>query len=336
MNILVVGGAGYIGSHAVRLLIDAGHTVWVYDNLSRGHRAAVPDGLLIEGELSDRNQIVAALRDKNIDAVMHFAAYALVNESVNDPALYYRNNVVAALELLDAMHEVGVKKFVFSSTTATYGEPEVIPISESTPQRPINPYGFTKLVIERALADYAAAYEMGYVALRYFNAAGARPDGTIGEDHDPETHLIPIVLQVALGQRDEITVFGDDFDTPDGSCVRDYIHVDDLADAHLKALDKIEPGRGLCMNLGTGIGTSVREIVEACREVTGHPIPAKTGPRREGDPSKLVADASRAREVLGWTPQYTQIKSIVETAWRWHQSHPHGYATTEKNAEAVS
>lgn len=330
MNILVVGGAGYIGSHAVRLLMDAGHTVWVYDNLSRGHREAVPEGLLVQGELADRPRVVSTLRDRKIDAVMHFAAYALVNESVCDPALYYRNNVIAALELLDAMREAGVAKFVFSSTTATYGEPEVVPIPETTPQRPINPYGFTKLVIEHALADYAAAYGLGYASLRYFNAAGARPDGTIGEDHDPETHLIPIVLQVALGQRQRITIFGDDYETPDGSCVRDYIHVDDLGDAHLRALDRIELGKGICLNLGTGRGTSVREIVDACREVTGHSIPEEIGPRRAGDPSKLVADASRARELLDWTPQYTDVKSIVETAWRWHKSHPHGYAKSRE------
>ncbi len=330
MNVMVVGGAGYIGSHAVRLLLDAGHTVCVYDNLSLGHREAVPDGLLVEGELSDREKIVSTLRSERIDAVMHFAAFALVNESVNDPALYYRNNVVAALELLDAMREADVTKIVFSSTTATYGEPDVIPIPETTPQRPINPYGFTKLVIEQALADYAAAYGFSYAALRYFNAAGARPDGSIGEDHNPETHLIPIVLQVALGQRERITIFGDDYDTPDGTCIRDYIHIDDLGDAHLRALDRLEPGKGLCVNLGTGRGTSVREIVEACREVTGHPIPEVTGERRAGDPPRLIADATLAKEVLGWTPSYTDVKSIVETAWRWHHSHPQGYASRVK------
>ena len=326
MNVLVVGGAGYIGSHAVRLLRDAGHTVWVYDNLSRGHRQAVPEGLLIEGELTDRAKLKEVLRGKQIDAVMHFAAFALVNESVNDPALYYQNNVVAAIDLLEAMRETGVGRFVFSSTTATYGEPELVPIRESTPQQPINPYGFTKLVIERALADYASAYGLAYAALRYFNAAGAHPDGTIGEDHDPETHLIPIVLQVALGQRERITIFGDDYDTPDGTCVRDYVHINDLGEAHLRALERLEPGKGLCLNLGTGKGTSVRQIIDACREVTGHPIPEVVGTRRAGDPSELVADASLAKEVLGWTPRYTDVKSIVQTAWRWHQSHPRGYA----------
>ncbi|WP_149499093.1 UDP-glucose 4-epimerase GalE [Roseiconus lacunae] len=327
MNLLIVGGAGYIGSHAVRLLLDAGHTVTVYDNLSRGHRQAVPDGMLVEGELSDRNTLVGVLKEKNIDAVMHFAAFALVNESVNDPALYYRNNVIAAVDLLDAMREANVKKIVFSSTTATYGEPEVIPIAETTLQQPINPYGFTKLVFEQALADYAAAYGFGYAALRYFNAAGARPDGTIGEDHDPETHLIPIVLQVALGQRKHITVFGDDYATPDGTCIRDYIHVDDLGAAHLAALERLEPGKGICVNLGTGRGTSVREIIDACRDVTGHAIPEVMGERRAGDPPELVADASLAKKWLDWTPKYTDVRQIVETAWRWHQNHPNGYAS---------
>ncbi|MCG8653519.1 MAG: UDP-glucose 4-epimerase GalE [Pirellulales bacterium] len=325
MNVLVVGGAGYIGSHAVRILMDAGLSVWVYDNLSRGHRRAVPEGKLIVGELADRARLVEVFKEKEIDAVMHFAAFALVNESVNDPSLYYRNNVIAALELLDAMREADVRKIVFSSTTATYGQPDVVPIPETTPQQPINPYGFTKLVIEQALADYAAAYGFAYAALRYFNAAGARPDGSIGEDHDPETHLIPIVLQVALGQREQITIFGDDYPTPDGTCVRDYIHIDDLGQAHLQALQKLQAGRGLCVNLGTGRGTSVREIIEACRQVTGHPIPEVIGPRRAGDPAELIADATLAGRLLQWTPAYTDVKSIVETAWNWHRSHPRGY-----------
>lgn len=325
MNVLVVGGAGYIGSHAVGLLLDAGHTVRVYDNLSRGHAAAVPPGMLIQGELEDRDKIVQTLRDEKIDAVMHFAAFALVNESVNDPALYYRNNIIATIELLDAMMEADVKKFVFSSTTATYGEPDIIPIAEDTLQQPINPYGFTKLVVEQALADYAAAYGLGYAALRYFNAAGARPDGTIGEDHDPESHLIPIVLQVALGQREHITVFGDDYPTPDGTCIRDYIHVDDLSAAHLVALEKLELGKGMCVNLGTGKGTSVREIIDACREVTGHPIPEVMGQRRAGDPPELVANATLARTLLGWETQYNDPKSIIETAWNWHKNNPTGY-----------
>jgi UDP-glucose 4-epimerase len=326
MNVLVVGGAGYIGSHAVKYLSDAGHSVWVYDNLSRGHRASVPADRLVVGEVADRAKLVATMKDKKIDAVMHFAAFALVNESVNDPSLYYRNNVIAALELLDAMREANVMRIVFSSTTATYGEPEIVPIPETTPQAPINPYGFTKLVIEKALADYAAAYGLAYAALRYFNAAGADPSGEIGEDHTPESHIIPLVLQVALGQRDKITIYGDDYPTPDGTCVRDYVHVCDLADAHLRALERLEPGKGICLNLGTGRGTSVREIVEACREVTGHPIPEVMGTRRAGDPPELVADARRAQAELGWTPQYQDVRSIVKTAWNWHQKHPHGYA----------
>ncbi|KAA5544615.1 UDP-glucose 4-epimerase GalE [Roseiconus nitratireducens] len=326
MNILVVGGAGYIGSHTVRMLLDAGHQVVVYDNLSRGHRAAVPEGLLVEGELADREKLVSVFREKKIDAVMHFAAFALVNESVNDPSLYYRNNVVAAVELLDAMREAGVDRIVFSSTTATYGEPDTIPIAETTPQQPINPYGFTKLVFEQALADYSAAYGIGYAALRYFNAAGAHPDGSIGEDHDPESHLIPIVLQVALGQREFITIYGDDYPTPDGTCIRDYVHVQDLASAHLAALERLEPGKGLCVNLGTGRGTSVREIVRACREVSGHPIPEVIGERRAGDPPELVADASLAEKLLGWKTRYNDVNEIVATAWKWHQSHPNGYS----------
>jgi UDP-glucose 4-epimerase len=326
MNVLVVGGAGYIGSHAVKMLGQAGHEVWVYDNLSRGHRQSVPTGRLIEGEVADQRRLVDVLKEKKIDAVMHFAAFALVNESVLDPSLYYRNNVIAALELLDAMRAADVKRIVFSSTTATYGEPENIPIPETTPQHPINPYGFTKLVIEQALSDYAAAYGFGYAALRYFNAAGADPDGGIGEDHDPESHLIPIVLQVALGQRERITIYGDDYPTADGTCIRDYIHVCDLADAHLRALARLEPGKGICLNLGTGRGTSVREIIQSCRKVTGHAIPEIIGQRRAGDPPELIADARRAREELGWIPKYTDVDEIVKTAWNWHKSHPHGYA----------
>ncbi len=325
MKILVTGGAGYVGSHAVRWLSRAGHDVWVYDNLSRGHRGAVPAGRLVEGELADTKRIVETLRAKQIDAVMHFAAFALVGESVADPAMYYRNNVLGSLSLLDAMREAGVRKIVFSSTTATYGEPDRVPIREDEWQAPINPYGFTKLHIEHALADYAAAYGFGYAALRYFNAAGASPDGDLGEDHDPESHLIPIVLQVALGQRKEITVFGEDYPTPDGTCIRDYVHVDDLAAAHLLALDRLAPGVALKMNLGTGRGTSVREVIDACRKVTGHAIPTVVGQRRPGDPPELVADSSLAQRELGWRPKYVEIEPIVQTAWRWHQAHPRGY-----------
>lgn len=325
MNVLVVGGAGYIGSHAVAMLHEAGHQVIVYDNLTRGHAAAVPDATLIQGDLRDQDLVEKTLADYQIEVVMHFAAFAEVGESVRDPAVYYQNNVVAALSLLEAMRKTDVTKFIFSSTTATYGAPETIPIAETTPQNPINPYGFTKLVIERALADYAKAYGFAYAALRYFNAAGASPSGKIGEHHDPESHLIPIVLQVALNQREHITIFGEDYPTADGTCIRDYIHVDDLASAHMAAVDKLRPGQGIEVNLGTGRGTSVREIIDACREVTGHAIPTVIGERRPGDPPELVADARLAQKLLGWKARYTDFRDIVSTAWKWHQSHPRGY-----------
>jgi UDP-glucose 4-epimerase len=328
MNILVTGGAGYVGSHAVRLLLDAGHDVLVYDNLSRGHARAVPDNRLIVGELADQAKLERTLADHRAEAVMHFAAFALVGESVLDPAMYYRNNVLCAIALAEAMRSAGVKRIVFSSTTATYGMAQCIPIPETEPQQPINPYGFTKLVFERLLADYAQAYGWGYAALRYFNASGASPRGNLGEDHSPESHLIPIVLQVALGQRDHVVILGDDYPTPDGTCIRDYVHVDDLADAHLRALERLQPGEGMKLNLGTGNGYSVRQVIDACRHVTGHPIPEQIGPRRAGDPPVLIADSRRAREVLGWQPQYRDIAQIVATAWNWHRSHPQGYKTT--------
>ncbi|XZE45938.1 UDP-glucose 4-epimerase GalE [Pirellulaceae bacterium SH467] len=326
MKILVVGGAGYVGSHTVRLLQSQGHEVWVFDNLSRGHRESVPSDCLIEGNLTDRALLIEVMRDREIDAVMHFAAFALVGESVQHPAMYYQNNVSATFELLEAMRSVGVWRFVFSSTTATYGQPEKMPISEDTPQNPINPYGFTKLVVERALEDYAHAYGFGVAALRYFNASGAAADGKIGEDHDPESHLIPIVLQVALGQRANVSVFGNDYPTPDGTCIRDYIHVDDLATAHLAALMKLQPSSVLQMNLGTGVGHSVLQVVEACRKVTGHPIPTVDAARREGDPACLIADSTKAQRELQWKPKYVAIEDIVATAWKWHQSHPRGYS----------
>ncbi|MDR3620562.1 MAG: UDP-glucose 4-epimerase GalE [Paludisphaera borealis] len=325
MNVLVSGGAGYVGSHAARMLANAGHEVWAYDNLVFGHRGAVAPGRLIEGDLLDRPKLEASLKANKIDAVMHFAAFAYVGESVTDPGKYYHNNVVGTLSLMDAMRAVGVRRIVFSSTCATYGEPESVPIRESQPQNPINPYGYTKLVIERALADYAKAYKWGYAALRYFNASGASADGDLGEDHDPETHLIPLVLQVALGQREHITIFGDKLPTPDGTCIRDYIHVDDLASAHISALERLEPGTEFKCNLGTGQGTSVKEVVDACRRITGHAIPAVIASPRAGDPPALVADASLARRELGWTPRFTSIAPIVESAWRWHQKHPNGY-----------
>src|SRR5947209_15663988 len=264
MRILVTGGAGYIGSHTVRLLLARGHDVWVYDNLSEGHRAAVPAERLIVGDLRDVPQLDQLVMDRRIEAVVHFAAFTYVGDSVREPGKYYQNNLVNTLNLLECLRQNRVGRFVFSSTAATYGVPQRVPIVEDEPQEPINPYGNTKLAVERALADYAAAYGWGYAALRYFNAAGASPEGDVGEDHDPETHLIPLVLQVALGQRPHVRVFGTDYPTPDGTCVRDYVHVDDLAEAHLLALERLAPGAGLTCNLGTGRGYSVREVVRAC------------------------------------------------------------------------
>lgn len=325
MRILVTGGAGYVGSHAVRRLLAAGHQAWAYDDLSRGHAAAVPAGRLLRGSLTDEPRLAEVLRTYEIEAVMHFAALTLVGESVTEPLVYYRNNVCGSLALLSAMRSCGVWRLVFSSTTAVYGVPDRQPISEATPRQPINPYGNSKLMVELILEDAARAYGLGYAALRYFNAAGASAEGEIGEDHSPETHLIPIVLQVALGNRSHVTVFGDDYPTADGTCVRDYVHVEDLAEAHLLALERLEPGRGLQLNLGTGRGYSVLEVIEACRRVTKRPIRFEVGQRRDGDPAALVADSTRAKQVLGWTPKYTELDRIIETAWRWHQAHPRGY-----------
>ncbi len=325
MRILVVGGAGYVGSHTTRMLLESGHEIWVYDNLSLGHRRAVPPDRLIIGELNDRERLVDVLRGHAIDAVMHFAAFTLVGESVSEPARYYRNNFVGSLELLDAMREAQVWRIVFSSTAAIYGSPAEVPIVESAAKQPINPYGVTKLAVEQCLDAYAQAYQFGSAALRYFNAAGASPVGDIGEDHSPESHLIPIVLQVALGQREAIDVYGSDYPTPDGTCIRDYIHVDDLATAHITALEQLRPSTAIQLNLGTGRGASVREVIDACRRVTGHEIPERSRPRRAGDPAVLVADTTAARSRLRWEPQYADIQSIVETAWRWHHAHPHGY-----------
>jgi UDP-glucose-4-epimerase GalE len=325
MRILVTGGAGYIGSQAVRFFLSRGHDVWVYDNLSYGHRAAVPAGRLIVGDLTEQPRLDQALVEHRIEAVVHFAASAYVGESIEQPAKYYQNNLVNTLHLLDAMRRLSIDRIVFSSTCATYGVPDKVPITEDEKQKPINPYGNTKLAVERALADYAAAYNWGFAALRYFNAAGASPDGDIGEDHDPETHLIPLILQAVMGQRPAITVFGDDYPTPDGTCIRDYIHVDDLAEAHLLALENLTPGRHMHYNLGTGRGYSVREVIRLAEEVTGKKVPMKQGPRRAGDPPALVASADKIRRELGWTPRYPDLRAILETAWNWHRRHPKGY-----------
>jgi UDP-glucose 4-epimerase len=325
MRVLVTGGAGYVGSHAAKLLAASGHDVWILDNLAEGHRAAVGKLPLLEVDLHDQPRIVEILRTNRIDSVMHFAAFAYVGVSVREPAKYYQNNIVGTLDLLEAMRAADVRRIVFSSSCATYGIPTKVPITEDHPQNPISPYGYTKLAIERALADYAPAYGIGYAALRYFNASGAAADGTIGEDHDPETHLIPLVLQVALGQRPHVDIFGSDYPTPDGTCIRDYIHVDDLAAAHLLALEKLGDGSALKLNLGTGVGVSVQEVVDICCEVTGTKITARKVDRRPGDPPELVADPALSKRTLGWEARHKDIRETIESAWRWHKSHPHGY-----------
>jgi UDP-glucose-4-epimerase GalE len=332
MRILVTGGAGYIGSHALRLFLARGHEAWAYDDLSMGHRRAVPEGRLIVGDLAERDRLDHALLAHRIEAVVHFAASAFVGESVRQPAKYYQNNLVNALGLLEVMRRHGVTRIVFSSTCATYGVPQTVPITEDEPQRPINPYGNTKLAVERALADYAAAYDWGAAALRYFNAAGASPDGAIGEDHDPETHLIPLAILAAMGRRPPLELFGTDYPTPDGTCIRDYVHVDDLAEAHLLALERLRPGELLACNLGTGRGHSVREVVRTVEEVTGLKVPLREGPRRPGDPPALVAAADRAAGELGWRPRFGELREVVETAWRWHRDHPRGYGEASRGA----
>jgi UDP-arabinose 4-epimerase len=318
-TVLVTGGAGYIGSHACKALALAGYRPVVFDNLSRGHREAVRWGPLVEGDTTDRVKVAAALEAHHAFAVMHFAAFAYVGESVTDPALYYRNNLAGTLSLLDAMVDAGVDKIVFSSTCATYGNPPKVPMRETTPQLPVNPYGETKLAIERALHWYDQAYGLRSVSLRYFNAAGADPEGEIGELHDPETHLIPLILQTALGQRPHIDIYGTDYPTPDGTAIRDYIHVQDLAEAHLRALEHLAAGRdSTALNLGTGRGHSVREVIRIAEKVTGRPIPCRETPRRPGDPPALVADPSLAAEVLGWRARVSDLETIVRTALAWH------------------
>jgi UDP-glucose-4-epimerase GalE len=323
--VLVTGGAGYIGSHAAKALARAGHTVIVYDNLVAGHREAVKYGVLVEGDVLDAAALRAAITAHGVDAVMHFAAFLDVGESVRDPVKYYRTNVGGVLNVLDAMAACGVRLLVFSSTCATYGEPVDTPITESHPQQPINSYGETKLAAERAFPHYARAYGLRWAALRYFNAAGADPDGELGEDHAPEIHVIPRALDAASGGAG-LQVFGDDYPTPDGTCLRDYTHVSDLADAHVRALERLaDGGASGAYNLGTGRPQSVRGVIAAVERVTGARVPWTLAPRRPGDPAALYASADKARAAFGWTPRYASIDDIVRTAWAWRRAHPRGY-----------
>lgn len=327
MKVLVVGGAGYIGSHCVRQLQAAGHEPVVLDNLVFGHRAAVhPSIPFYDCDLGDSEAVAEILCKEQIELVMHFAAFAYVGESVTEPRKYYENNFVATLRLLETMLDNGVTKFVFSSTCATYGEPETLPMVETLPQAPINPYGQTKLDVENCLKAFAHAYGLSFAAFRYFNAAGAAEDGSIGEDHNPETHLIPLVIDAATGRRENIQIFGTDYPTPDGTCLRDYVHVDDLSRAHIAVFDKLkEPGAAYFYNLGTGTPNSVREIITAVETVTGLKVPVVESERRAGDPPALYADSSKAQQELGWEIQYTKIEDIIATAWKWHQANPEGF-----------
>ena len=326
--VLVTGGAGYIGSHASKVLRGRGETVVIYDNFSQGHRAATrAAAAVVEGDIQDTARLADAIRTHDVRAVMHFAASLSVGDSVRDPAGYYRNNVVGALSVLEAMVATGVPHLVFSSTCAIFGTPEKTPIHEDTPKRPINAYGETKLAIEQALPHFEIAYGIRSVALRYFNAAGADPDGELGEDHAPEIHVIPRALDAAMG-RGSFKVFGDDYPTPDGTCLRDYVHVNDLAAAHVLALDALRGGgRSTAYNLGNGRPTSVYDVLESVRRVTGRAVPYDMAPRRDGDPAALFAASDRARQELGWQPRLEDVDVIVETAWRWREAHPKGYAT---------
>jgi len=329
MNVLVTGGAGYIGSHAVRALLKAGHQPVVLDMLDRGHRQSVPQEVpLVVADLSvlPMDELAGVLRTHGIEAVLHFAALAYVGESVNEPLRYYQNNTTGSLRLLQAMDQAGVQRLVFSSTCATYGEPDQLPITESTPQQPINPYGQSKLMVEQIIADYAATRpHFAHARLRYFNVAGSAEDGQIGEDHRPETHLIPNAILAALGQGPALTIFGEDYDTPDGTCVRDYIHVEDLVDAHLVVMEALQDGDARIYNLGTGRGNSIREVMDAVEKATGQPVPHTMGARRAGDPPALYADASRIQQELGWTPRRTDLTETVGSAYRWLRDHPAGY-----------
>lgn len=327
MAILVCGGAGYIGSHVTRALIDSGEDVIVLDNLQTGHVDAVHEkAKLVLGDLRDDEFMERVFKENKIDGVIDFAAFSLVGESVIEPLKYFENNFYGTLCLLKAMRKHNVNKIVFSSTAATYGEPENIPILETDKTFPTNPYGESKLAVEKMLKWCDAAYGIKYTALRYFNVAGAHPAGDIGEDHDPESHLIPIILQVALGKREKIGIYGDDYPTEDGTCIRDYIHVMDLADAHILALKRLNNGGdSTIFNLGNGEGFSVKEVIEVARKVTKHPIPAVVSPRRAGDPAKLVATSEKAMKELNWKPKYNSLEKIIETAWNWHKNHPNGY-----------
>lgn len=326
MAILVTGGAGYIGSHTVVEFIAKGEEVIVLDNLQKGHRAAVLAGTFYQGDIRDAQVLDKVFSSHDIEAVIHFAADSLVGESVQDPLKYYDNNLITAQNLLAGMHNYGVKKIVFSSSAATYGEPESIPIREMDRKAPTSPYGETKLAIETMLRWCDQAYGIKYVALRYFNAAGAHLEGHIGEDHQPESHLIPIILQVALGQRERLDIFGGDYPTPDGTCIRDYIHVMDLANAHWLSLQKLrQTGESAVYNLGNGEGFSVSQVLKNVREITGHPIPVRIVPRRAGDPAVLIASSEKAQQELGWKPQYNSLEQIIQTAWNWQRNHPEGF-----------
>lgn len=327
MSILVCGGAGYIGSHVVKLLIEKNEDVIVVDNLSTGHVDAVDEKAKLEiGDLRDKEFLRRVFSKYKISGVINFAAYSLVGESVVEPLKYFNNNVCGAISLIETMKEFNVKNIVFSSTAATYGEPESIPIKENDKTIPTNPYGESKLMIEKILNWSDKAFGLKYIVLRYFNVAGAHPNGEIGEAHTTETHLLPIILQVALGQREKISIFGDDYDTKDGTCIRDYIHVMDLADAHILALERLKKGgESNIYNLGNGEGFSVKEVIDVVRKVTGHKIPAEISPRRAGDPAKLVASSKKAIDELGWKPKYNTLEQIIESAWKWHKNHPECY-----------
>ena len=327
MAVLVCGGAGYIGSHAVHVLIEKGEEVIIVDNLQTGHRAALhPKAKFYEGDIRDAAVLDKIFTENDIEAVIHFAANSLVGESMEKPLLYFNNNVYGMQVLLERMVKYGVDKIVFSSTAATYGEPKRVPIHEDDETNPTNTYGETKLTMEKMMKWVSRANGVRYVSLRYFNAAGALPDGSIGEDHKTETHLIPLILQVPTGRRDHITVFGDDYPTPDGTCLRDYIHVVDLADAHVLALEYLRKGGASdIFNLGNGQGFSVKEMIAAAEKATGRSIKVEIGARRAGDPAQLIASSEKARSVLGWKPQFTDVEQVIGTAWKWHESHPHGY-----------